>query len=127
MLRIELDGAAIVNTQVSRVSLTPLDSIIGPTEFSTGTPAAVTKIVDLSASPSGQGQVAFFNKAAFSLFWCYGLPSGVAPALTTANGIEIPSGGFVTLDLIGGLCVWYTTGTAMTAGQGLRVTGGYDA
>lgn len=125
MLRIELDGAAIVNTQVTRVSLTPLDSVLTPTEFVLGTPNEQTKVADLTAAAGAEGPVILANLANFTIYYAPGTPSG--SGLTTGNGIPLYPQSYVTLDTIGGLTLWAVTGTAMTAGAGLRVTGGYNA
>lgn len=102
-----------------------LNTLIGPAEFVQGTPNLSTKIVDLSTSIEANAQATIYNRAGFEIFYGVGTPSG--NGLTTSNGISIPTLGYVTLDGLGGLCVWFVAGTPVTAGSGVRVAGGFRA
>lgn len=124
MLNTRLDGALLSRALSTVVELSPLNTIIGPSEVLVGT-ASASKLCDLSTATGASAQVVINNRAAFSIFWCYGTPTAPA-ALTTGTGTELPSNGFLTLDDIGGLCVWAISGTAQSAGSGTRVTGGYE-
>lgn len=121
MIHIAVDGSSQTINAASQVTIKPLATPIGPQEFLVGT--GVVKVADLSAASGAEAEVFIENKAAFAIFFCLGTPG--TPGLTTANGMDIPSTGFVTLDMIGGLCVWAVSGTVQTAGSGTRVTGGY--
>jgi hypothetical protein len=117
-----LDGdAATAPNLATVVKPAPLNTTIGPSEILVGTP--VTKLADLSSATSNSAQVTIQNRAAFSIFWCYGTP-GTPTGLTTGTGVELPTNSFLSLDGIGGLCVWAISGTPQTSGSGTRVTAG---
>jgi hypothetical protein len=124
MIHVRVDGTQLnpLPTKTLSVEIAALTRVIGPSEILVGT-VAPTKLADLSTTNGGIGaQVVIANLAAFTIFWCYGTPT--APALTTANGVPLPSNAFLTLDAIGGLCIWAISGTAQSAGSGTRITGG---
>lgn len=122
MIHHRLDGDAATAPSVpDLVKVAPLNTTIGPSEILVGTPTP-TKLADLSAATSSGAQVTIQNRSAFSIFWCYGTP-GTPTALTTGTGVELPTNSFLTLDGIGGVCVWAISGTPQSAGSGTRVTG----
>ena len=123
MIHVRVDGSQISPNVPTLVESFPLNTVIGPSEILVGT-ATPTKLADLAAASGSDAQVVIANLASFQIFWGYGTPT--APALTTANGVPMPANSFLTLDGIGGLCVWAIAGTAQSAGSGCRVTGGYE-
>lgn len=126
MIHYRLGNASSAFPISALANIEPLNSALQATEFVVGTPAP-TKIADLTAAEGAQGAVMAQNLSSFVIF--YGLSDATVgtPALTTANGIQIPAGGYLVLDNIGGLSVWAISGTPQTAGSGTRVTGGMHA
>lgn len=122
MIHHRLDGDAATAPNLATITKqAALNTTIGPSEILVGTP--VTKLADFSSATSAAAQFTGQNKAAFSIFWGYGTPG--TPNLTTANGTELQTGAFLSLDGIGGLVIWAISGTAQTAGSGTRVSGGF--
>lgn len=124
MLNTRLDGALLSRALSTIVEVFTLNTVIGPSEVLVGT-AAASKLCDLSTATGSTSQVTIDNRAGFSIFWCYGTPTA-PPGLTTSTGVELLANSFLTLDSIGGLCVWAISGTAQSSGSGTRVTGGYS-
>lgn len=124
MIRIRLGGSALAQTLAQLVSLAPLTATIAPAETVVGTPPS--KIIDLSAASSAEGNVMVSNNASFNIFMCWGTP-GTPNALSITTGVLFPANTFLTFDNVGGLCLWAISGTPQSAGSGVRSSGSYIA
>jgi len=124
LIRVRIEGSSVPVSQATLVRLAPLNTVIGPTEF-LGLAGTPTLIANLTSATEPQSAVTIENRSPFTIFWCYGVSATVTPTLTTANGIDLAAGSYLTLDAIGAMAVWQITGTTQTAGNGTRVTGGY--
>lgn len=110
--------------EVTRKGLSRLRSVLTATETLLGGGGTPGKVVDLSASLQGEAQVIIYNAATFSVFWTYGTP-GTPVALSTNTGIPLAAQSYLVLDGIGGMCIWFTSGTPQASGSGLKTAGGY--
>lgn len=125
MIRVRLNAGNIPGA-IFNSNIVPLDTRIGPTEFVNGTPNQTQLVLDYAAAASAIANAQLFNLSPFTIYYGFGTPTGDG-GLTTANGMPLPANSYVTLDQIGGMSIWYTTGTPQTAGKGLRILGGYVA
>jgi len=123
MIHYRLGSASSAFPISATANIEPLNTAIGPSEVLAGTPTP-TLAADLTSAEGAQAEVTLQNLSNFVIFYALSGTPG-PPALTTANGVQIPAGGYLTLDGIGGMAVWIISGTAQSAGSGTRVAGAF--
>jgi len=102
-------STAIVNQPVQQI---PLTAVTGPSGINVDN-VAVTLLFDATAALQRGLQAVIQNRGPNSIWYCYHTSGAVAPALTTANGIELVTNGKDFLDDVGGLAVWALASTAV--------------